>query len=90
MVITWTAVATNQPCPTTGYNIAIGNNTIIVPTNQTTYTQPISDSECGSNILISMSATNVAGTGNVTTTNHSAVCTRECCTANLYLFMSIV
>ena len=78
MVITWTAIRTNQSCSTTtGYNIAIGNNTIIVPANQTTYTQSISDSECGSTIQISMSATNVAGTGNVTTIDHNVTCTRE-------------
>ena len=90
MVITWTAIRTNQSCSTTGYNIAIGNNTIIVPANQTSYTQPISDSECGSTIQISMSATNVAGTGNVTTINHYVVCTRECCITKLCFFMNII
>ena len=89
MVITWTAVPTDQPCPTTGYNIAIGNNTIIVPANQTIYTQPISDSECGSTIQINMSAINVAGAGNVTTINHNVVCTRECCTTKICFFMSM-
>ena len=90
MVITWTAVPTDQPCPTTQYNMAIGNNTISVPANQTTYTQPISDNECGSAIQINMSATNAAGTGNVTTTYHIVTCTRECYTTKLCLLMSII
>ena len=80
LVITWTIGLTRQSCPTTVYNIAISNNTVIVPANQTTYTHLISESKCGSTIQISLSATNVAGTGNATTTNHKFVCKRECST----------
>ena len=91
-VITWSTVCAHQTCPITGYNIylAIGNNTVIVPGNQTTYTQPISDSLCGSTIQISMSVSNAAETGIVTTMSHNAVCTRECRATKICFFVSPV
>ena len=79
VVILWTSLS-DSLSPITSYTITIDGSTVSVPGNESQYTHPVSDSECGSTVQISMSATSAAGTGENTTMDLSIVCTCECFT----------
>lgn len=76
IVISWTALSDN-PCPITGYSITVGSSTETVDADVTNYNYPISDSDCGNTLQISVSAVNAAGTGSSTTNSIDVVCICE-------------
>ena len=79
VMINWTRLP-DSPSPIIEYTITIDGSTVLVPGNESQYTRPINDSECGSSLEIIMSATSAAGTGSNTTMILTIVSTRECCT----------
>ena len=76
VVILWTSLS-DSPSPIMGYNISINSNSITVAANQTTYNASISGNDCGSTVLITISAINAAGTGEVTTASIPIDCMCE-------------
>ena len=82
IVLSWTGLS-DEPLPVTNYTITINGSTVTVPGNERQYAHPISDSECGSTLQTSMSATSAAGTGETTTMNLNTVAARECYSTSL-------
>ena len=76
IVILWTRLP-DEPCPIIEYTITINGSTVTVNRNDNQYSRPISDSECGSTLEITMSATSAAGTAETTSMNLPTVATRE-------------
>ena len=73
----WTAVS-DDPCPITGYSVNIsGSSAVLVAANQTTYSHPISESDCGTTLDIHVSANTMFGTSSVTSESILILCTRE-------------
>ena len=64
-------------CPITGYIVNISGNVVLLAANQTTYSHPISESDCGTTLGVHVSANTVLGTSNITSQSITIVCTRE-------------
>ena len=77
LVTTWT-VLLDDPLPITGYFVNISGDTMLVAGDKTTYSYPISESDCGTTLESSVFAISAAGNGNVTSPSIAdIVCTRE-------------
>ena len=72
----WTALS-DDPCPITGYSVNISGNAVLVAADKTTYSHPISESDCGTTLDIHVSANTVFGTSSVTSESILILCTRK-------------
>ena len=76
VVATWTTSYAGL-CPITGYSINISGIVVLLDPDETTYSHPISESDCGTTLDILVSANTVLGTGSITSQSTTIVCTRE-------------
>ena len=84
----WTTLS-DDPCPITGYTINISGSTEAVAADQTTYSHPINDSDCGTTVDIHVSTINIFGTSSITSSSILIACTRKgiegVVNANMYI-----
>ena len=64
-------------CPITGYSVNISGNVVLLAANQTTYSLPISESDCGTTLDVHVSASTVLGTSSITGQSIAIICTSE-------------
>ena len=72
----WTTFDADH-CPITGYIVNISGNVVLLAANQTTYSHPINESDCGTTLNVHVSANTVLGTSRITSQSITIVCTRE-------------
>ena len=76
VVANWTTFYAGS-CPITGYSVNISGNDVLLAADQTTYSHPISESDCGTTLDIQVSASTILGTSSITSQSITIVCTRE-------------
>ena len=66
-----------DPCPITGYIVNISGIVTLLAANQTSYSHPVSESDCWTTLDIHVSGNTVLGTSSIISQSVTIVCTRE-------------